>query len=322
MRKILLAIAAAGLVALLTTAPAPAAVRTLHAHRVVAEGSWIGPADATTAAYSRPGVAGVVLRADGGASRRVTAPDGCQITAAGGGLLASACGLPTDLHRPGGPVMLHLAVSRLDGSLVTRFDAEGQGDPANASGPGAPAAVGAQWVRLPNGAKQAGSWWEDVNWRTGEVRESLQTDAAKVDDLDLPGLQAPLCSPLKRVWRGNPDMSNLPGFFSAELRGRWVLLEGATGFTLHHCGLARPVTLPKAFRPWALGDGWVAGYEDVAHRSPRLELIRLSDRRLFPVAGVPGSITRLGDRQTLAFTRGRLYAYGDAGIFTVTLPRR
>jgi hypothetical protein len=68
----------------------------------------------------------------------------------------------------------------------------------------------------------------------------------------------------------------------------------------------------------------VAGYTTVAHRSPRVDVIRLSDRRRFAVAGVPGPLTRAGANRRLAFTRGRLYAFVDgfAAIDTIMLPRR
>jgi hypothetical protein len=302
-------------VAAMLAAAAPAPATPLHAHRVSPTASWVGTADATVVAYKPDRGPGVVLRSDDGSARTVAAPDGCAITAAGSGMLASSCG-QSDFLPDGNSVMSSLAVSRLDGTLVARFDVRLRADGANVTVPGMPVAVGKQWIRLPDGGKQAGHWWTDVNWqRPGRVALSGETDGVMVDDLDDDELQEPLCAPLRRTWRGDPDMDNLPGYFAADVRGRWVLLENADGHTLHHCGLTRPVTLPKGFQPRVLGDGWVAGFTPVAHRSPRIDVVRLSDRHRFAVAGVPRA------NIDLALTNGRLYAHGE-GIFTVKLPRR
>lgn len=308
------AVATTLLVALVAVAPAPA--RTLHAHRVSATADWVGTADSATVAYKPVRDPGVVLRSDDGRTRAVAAPDGCAITAAGSGLLASSCG-QSDFLSDGRSVMSSLAVSRLDGTLVARFDARLQADSNNGTVPGEPAAVGQQWIRLPDGGTHAGHWWTDVDWQQpGRVAMSAQTDGVMVDDLDDDRLQEPLCPPLRRTWRGAPDMDGLPGYFAAEVRGPWVLLENATGHSLHHCGLVRPVKLPKAFEPRVLGDGWVAGFTWVVQGVPRIDVVRLSDRRRFVVAGISPRVDT-----GLTLTRGRLYAYGE-GIFTVKLPRR
>jgi hypothetical protein len=318
MRRLLIAIAALG-AAVSFTGPASAApLRVLHAHRVTADGIWTGVADATTVAYRTGSGAPVVLRSDDGSSRTVAAPEGCAISAAGGGLLTSECGRPTEVPHGINQVQLHLAVSRLDGSPVTRFDAVGWADLANAQMSNPPYAIGSQWIRIPNSAKQVSSWSEDVNWHTGDVRETRDTETPAVVDLANPALSVPLCAPLKRV-HGVPDIDGLPGYYGAEVRGSWALVDSAAGFTLRHCGLARAVQLPQGFAPDALGDGWVAGHTTIAHRSPRVDVIRLSDRRRFAVAGVPGALTHPGVR--LAFTRGRLYVFGGE-IDTIMLPRR
>jgi hypothetical protein len=305
---------------------APASATTLHAHRVTAQGSWLGQADATTGAYAAVGYGApsAVLRSDDGTSRTVAAPAGCGITAAGSGLLAGECGRPSFLPAAGGPVQLHLFVARLDGTPVARLEAVGRGDVAAGIAPSPPSGIGSQWISSPNGAKHNGSWTEAVNWRTGEVRESYSDDPAKVDDLDQAALGAPLCAPLKRVSRGEPDFDRFPIHFGVDVHGSWALLqESDTAFTLRHCGLPRPVALPKGFLPRALGDGWVAGFTKVAHRSPRLDVIRLADRRRFSVAGVPGTITRPTSATTLDLTRGRLYAFGatPGPIYTIKLPK-
>ncbi|WP_035129737.1 hypothetical protein [Conexibacter woesei] len=308
-----------------TAAAKTAPVRKLHAGQVGGRGTQLmAQADPTTVAY-RTGPrfdAPTVLRTDDRVVRTVTSPEGCVLSAAGSGLLAGECG------ERGANGVMHLVVTRLDGTVVTQLDARSDDDAANGYTAGSPVYVGAQWIRGYNSAKEAGHWWQDVNWHTGEVRESGEEDAGQVDDLDAAGLYDALCAPLRRVWRGEPDMAALPEYYAAQVDGPWALIQAPappsptdatnepTAFTLRRCGLARPVALPVHFRPTALGEGWVAGLTTIAHHGTRFDVIRLADRRRYNMAGVgPGSYE-------VVFTRGRIYVSSSTGLWTTRLPQK
>jgi hypothetical protein len=328
MRKSSIVAAVTAALSIITPASA-APIRTLHARSVADQASWVGQFDATHAAYrSTPGDTGVVVIADDGATRRVEAPAGCAISGAGTGLLAGSCDedpRPVTYTDGSEGIRRQLVVLRADGSVVTRLYVVGRINGQGLFPAGSPKAVGAQWIRSDAGCFHCGEWWEDINWHTGEVRQSGDDDPRKRSNLDAPPLDVPLCAPLRRS--SAPEQEYEPALLPVTVRGPWALIEGLRGRTLRHCGLARPVKLPSGFRPEALGDGWVAGTVAVAHRSPRVELVRLSDRRRFVVAGIPGDQAKRG-ASDFAFTRGRFYVHGDNGssglrpLLSVALPRR
>jgi hypothetical protein len=309
-------------VALSAAPAAPAGAADLRAHQMTARANVFGMVDDTTFAYSEPrpgGITAVALRGDDGRTRTVLAPDGCRLSGAGQGLLTGECGT-TAVGSSAETVALF--VQRPDGTVVTRLSATISADLANGGGGVAPRAIGDRWIDLPNGAKDSPPWTTAVDWHNGEVRDDLglptgPPDARHLLDLDAPGLVVPLCSPLRRY----PGLSfeGTTSWADAIVRGRWALLQNPDEtFVLRRCGSSRPVALPKGFVPSALGDGWVAGTTRIAHRSPRVDVVRLSDRRRFTVAGVPGQMVNYG---TLSLTRARLYASYD-GVFTVKLPGR
>jgi hypothetical protein len=110
---------------------------------------------------------------------------------------------------------------------------------------------------------------------------------------------------------------------AATVVGRYVLLQTDYGQgELRRCGAAKPVSLPKGFVPQALGAGWVVGRTKVAHAAPRLDLVRLADRRRFVVDGLPAGLAAHAD--ALVLTKGRLYVgntYPVGAISTVKLPK-
>jgi hypothetical protein len=326
MRTVL--IAAVGLIAISPSASPAAstvpAVRVLHAHRVAEDAFLLGQADATTVAFRAPSSGSVVvMRGDDGAVTTVTAPSGCLARAAGGGRLAYSCGVDTPTA-DGGGVVHHLAVTSLAGDDAVRVDAVGT---VNYDGTwaGAPTGVGAQWIRAPDGCYHCGAWWEDVNWRTGEVRETHQGDPRAYEDLDVPALTAPLCPPL-RATRAPADRDE-PPLTTVTVRGRWVVIRRGQGATLYRCGTANPVTLPAPFSSPVLGDGWVGQLSRrVKGTRWTADLLRLSDRRRFAVRAMSGAARSSG---SLMFTHGRLYTFiiGShhgrriGAIFSVVLPK-
>jgi hypothetical protein len=320
MLKTFLALAAGALIA---AAPSTTSAATLQAHRVTADGGWVGQASVSLAAYRVGHDAGLTLRSDDGSTRRLAAPEGCVLTGVGGGLAAGRCGTPIAVPNANA-MATELVVTRLDGTLAARFTVPLHVDPNFSAVPGPPVAVGEHWIALRDGAKQGGFWWQDVDWRTHAVRPVYEERADRVDDLDAADLEVPLCAPVRRFSRGEPDMNRYPIHSDAQVRGGWVLLQrdhDDVNFTIDHvlrrCGAAKPVTLPKGFDARALGDGFVAGYTTVARRSPRLEVIRLSDRRQFTVSSGAGKLTD----GALSFTHRQLYVSTGTTLLTAVLPK-
>jgi len=128
----------------------------------------------------------------------------------------------------------------------------------------------------------------------------------------------PLCAPLKHYdgsWLIPDGLAP-----NVVVRGRWALLQKPDErFELHRCGSAKPVALPKGFRPTALGDGWVGGMATAAHRASRPAVVRLTDRRHFVITGAERPPVAYG---SFTFTAGRAYVQGDHGLYTVKLPGR
>lgn len=288
------------------TASAATATRTLKAHVVATDARWVGAATATMAAYRVDGA--IRTRTDDGLAHTIPMPEGCDVTAAGSGLLAGECG-PMTPNPDLSTGTLHLGVWRLDGSEVTRFDVTSHEDIANGYGSSPPLEVGAEWIGLADSSKIS-SWWEYVNWRTHEVRQVYGTDARKISDVNRPELDAALCAPVTRVVFRGPKSH--PTYLDAVVRWPYVLLATREGATLRRCGGKAHVSLPEGFEPVTLGYGWVAGWDET-----RLQLVRLSDRRRFTVSGVKGMVN-------LTLTRGRLYTYSrtvPGTVRTVTLPK-
>jgi hypothetical protein len=318
MQKTFIALSLSAVVALGGAVAAPASAASLKAHRVIAHGTTLGQADATTFAYSSDAdrTGSVVLRGDDGRVRTVAAPAGCRVSVAQNGLLAGECGPHDPIASSPGSVLRHLFVARLDGSAVTRLDTAGQVG-ADGSTAGPPSSVGAQWIGSPNAEYHGGEWTEAVNWHTGEVREDRQIAAGTIDDVNAPDLQVPLCAPIERVEHVDDVFGSAPGYFDAQAQGPYVLLQHADGHgTVRRCGSTRPVRLPRGFDARELGGGWAAGAAG-AGRGLRIEVVRLADGRRRTVTGIPRSIP------TLTFARGRLYLSDFAGsnaIYTVKLP--
>ncbi len=332
MRKILIAMA----ILVAGCAASSASAATLTAHRVTAGGDPLGTPGASTFAYvaaANGAHTSAVLRDDDGRSRTIMAPAGCGITTTGGGLMAGRCGEPRWLPGPGGTVATPAFVAAIDGSSVTRFDMLGQGDAGYGSTPSGPIAVGTRWVTESTFAYHGGDHVEAFDWHAGTVVPSHDDQATAYDDLDAPSGTATLCAPLRRVWFPGEDMGQPAGYLPVTVSGRYALVQTSSAdqdtlvtYRLGRCGSSKPVALPKGFAPFALGHGWVAGTTKVAHRSPRVDVVRLSTGRRTPVAGVPGEITRTARAGTFALTQGRLYVSGlVAGrrpIYTVKLPTR
>jgi hypothetical protein len=326
MRAVL--IAAAGLIAVsLGVSPAMAAssaVRVLDAHRVAKDAFALGQADATTVAFRAPWSGSVVvMRGDDGAVRTVRAPSGCVARTAGGGHVAYSCGADTP-SADGGGVVHHLAVTSLSGDDAVRLDAVGV---VNYDGTwaDAPTGVGAQWIRAPNGCYHCGAWWENVNWHTGQVRETHEGDPRMYGNLDTPALMVPLCPPL-RAARAPADRYE-PPLTTVTVRGRWVVIRRGQSATLYRCGTANPVTLPAPFTSPVVGDGWVGQLSRWRKGTGwTVDLLRLLDRRRFTVRATPAAARSSG---SLMFTHRRLYTsitgshHGapTGAIFTVVLPK-
>jgi hypothetical protein len=342
MRKVLIAIAALGAV-VSSAGPAFAtpSPRVLHARTLPIRTFAFQRADDTTAAYQPTAADGspdgaLTLRTDRGRTWTPAAPNGCRNTGAGSGLLAAACGPAPVEPYPDSTISRELAVTRLDGALLARLMVTGLVAGEHTVVPSAPGAVGSQWIRSGNGCYHCHPWSEDVNWRTGEVRELYDTDPLATQDLDLPGLQAPLCAPLRRpLWATDSSYGlDEPLLVSVTRSGPWALIakpvvpagdDVVTEVgTLHRCGLARSVTLPRGFRAGSLGDGWVSGTLTVGHHAARPALLRLADRRLFVVDGVPMPAARFRAFQALTFTRGHAYVASGTRwrAVSIALPAR
>jgi hypothetical protein len=303
-------------------------VRTLHAHEIPAAGEFIGRGNATTVAYrATPGGPATTL-ADDGTRHTVPLPEaGCEPSVAQNGRLAYECAAPAASSATGKGQPRRFAVTRLDGSDPAFINVEVPVVGADGAVPGRPNGVGAQWISASGASYHGGGFTYAINWHTGELRDVSRLTPTLVADLNAPALAVPLCAPLKLVPVTPTDLSTgEPAFFPYVQRGAFVLISGDPGRSalepthnrLYKCGSSKPIALPHAFEPQALGDGWVARFAPVPHRSPRLELLRLRDGRELFAAGIPGRLAYGGE---LSFTAGHLYVHSGTGLYSVKLPR-
>jgi hypothetical protein len=330
MMSLVVATVAAALCAATAWAAAPAG--TLRAQRLGAAKDirWLGQAGPNAVAWRPPtwDPAPAVVRYDDGRLQTVPAPTGCGAWAAGSGRVAYDCG---EDRTPDGGLIRHLAVTSLTGDEIVRLDAHTKVNDDGGS-PIGPDYVGAQWIRTANGCYHCGSWWEDVNWRTGEVRETYNTDPRLVADLDAPGLLVSLCAPLQAVPR--PSVEESWPLYDVTVRDGWAVIEHPPGqirATLYRCGSSRPVRLFPDGAP-VLGDGWVGQSWKTKRHGWILQLVRLADLRRFAVTGLPAHFGRTGSLRIIAFTRGRAYlgisidhwptAPTETATMTIRLPHR
>lgn len=330
MRKIPVLFTALTIALLAMAGPAPAAAPkpgTIRVHAMQAQASWVWVAGPRTIAYTagRPG-SGFVTLGDDGTVRSVPAPAGCTGDAGGSGHLVFGCVLSTDART--GVQTREERVTDLRGAEQARVTYAEVPNPVDSGLFGGPVAMGEQWLHAEGSCYHCGVLTADVNWHTGEVRRTESADPSRYADLDAPDLSTPLCAPLRA--EGLPDGAETePAVLPyVDVHGRWALLgtwaSGPDGprstKRLWRCGSARPVDLGAGVTPVALGDGWVATQTAPAHRSPRLDLVRLRDRRRFTLPGVPGRITR-SPRVALSAGRVVIHASGTS-LLTARLPSR
>ena len=129
-----------------------------------------------------------------------------------------------------------------------------------------------------------------VNWRTGAVVPRVEERATRVVDVDAPGLEVPLCSPLRR--RSIPAELREGGsaFYGSAYRRPW-LLSDELGIThvirLSHCREAKPVLRMRCECPDVpLGPRymlWLDGYTVRGYDLRKRRTVRLG--RIHRVAG-------------------------------------
>ena len=247
--------------------------------------------DSRHLAFERPD--GVIAVYDAGTGRFSAHPPpepGCPYRDVGGGKLMWSCG----------SYPLHVVIKKLRTGQVRSLDVA----PGEISG--SVAHVGTYWVAGSAGDHRGGhhdAWWSLVDGRS----RGGSADPREIEDLDLPGLVRPLCSPLRR--RPNPnadDYFDFSPFLPYSYDGRFGLTwDGA--WELDECGRKEPRVLPEGATGATLVAGrvsWTANgkvvlYDAVARRYVRWGLrgidpaaenaaVRLTRNRIFVSTVRPG----------------------------------
>jgi hypothetical protein len=296
-----------------TTAGA-ASVRTLKAHQISSSAGWVGQVDATTLAYGASTIgSGTLVLRDGTSTPKVIAPPAgpeCKGAAAGAGHLLFTCYLGYNY----GVSARRAVITAADGTVQTSID-------YNMTDAADPDGIGAQWIHHQGGCYHCGVWSADVNWHTGEVRKADLSALTGYEDLDAPGLVAPLCAPLKQnplpdgVDEGNYQPSQLGMQVSGKwaLQGVWDKADGRIAWQLRHCGTTKVYKTPAGTTPVAIAGGFVV----LAGKGGN-SLLRLRDMRSFRLGGVTGAAKA-------AATGRRMLILGSgepANVWSVALPQK
>lgn len=345
MRKLLVALTTL-IAALALNGPASAGT-TVHAHALGAirpfpqmtiwpyQGAWVARANATTIAWgSVEQGANASTVSDGGSVRSLPAQPGCAAKAAGGGHVAYDCGAWYEARYVKLSTRVVSLTGVVDGAIVATVPLDPGRVPLRPDlfvGSYTLDGIGTRWLHYTQSCFKycAGTWSEDVDWRTGEAHKIATVDPSLHENLDARALTVPLCAPLRS------DMASVeatePWTVPVVLDRPWALLAGppddrssAVSWTVQRCGSSRPVSLPAGSTPVAIGGGW-ALLENDGKPGP-VQLLRLADHRLMTVIGAPAtSVSRAAHMQAAITSKRVVFTVNSGGtdrLYTARLPRR
>jgi hypothetical protein len=346
MRKPLVALTT--LIATLALIGPASSATTVHAHALGAvrpfpsmtvwpyQGAWVARADATTIAWgSVEQGANASTVSDGGTVRSLPAQPGCAAKAAGGGHVAYDCGASYEGRYARLSTRVVALTGVVDGAIVATVPLDPGRVPLRPDlfvGNYTLDGIGTRWVHYTQSCFKycAGTWSEDVDWRTGEAHKIATVDPSLYESLDARALTVPLCAPLRS------DMASAaatePWTVPVVLDRPWALLAGPpvaenpddASWTVQRCGSSRPVSLPAGSTPVALGGGWLLLEKD--GKLGPVRLLRLADHRLVTVTGAPATFASQAAHMEAAITSKRVvfsvHTGGTDRLYTARLPRR